>query len=606
MALSLDNLKNKIKKQAGSNKVEYTYNIPKLKSCIGLVEKKLQDPNISEQTKGKLETMLFRYNKAQNLILQYYNKAKTICPATVIGQRNTLTVMNIVGRDNFSRDNAKAMPGYNLADLLGDSKGLAVGICATAGVLTVANMISAGVGGKSMGTYVIKGLVELFKKAGSPYLKAIMGAGMAITAVAGVALLVPKVQKFGQKIQRNKLAVQQVNNETMEEASKDEGLAWGLTGMKQDADGNFHEWTDDDFEQLEINDDVITELEDLLTSTGSNLTPIQKANLRNNLNKFKQYASTKENKSKEAKNIKKAKQNILKGCNRLIRSTNFKDDPDYENNIARIYHDNQLVKLKDDKDEAKQKLDDKHKELCEFVNKEVLPEFKEEYCKRFNKIIDMTGGPFDSLTADQKTSNKEKFKKNLDKLFENENMTQTMLDMITSFESDKVTIDNSKFNEIWFNHHNDLMKGLTTDRSKTDTHTNLSTGMSAIGVPNLEITPNPGKSFDNTKYDNLQNDMNNLTNDYSTKESDYNTENARDEASILSDSTYKASAKAELGDNIEYIIMLHPEMRKAVIKATNDNHLTKEQIKEVINEIIRDVNMKTASEFLSESEKGSV
>lgn len=291
MAKTIDDLKNKARRQAGSYRVEHNYTLPKLNNCIAIIDQKLanrSDRDESDVVKQKLIEMKARYEKARNVILNYYTAAKEISPATIIGQRNTLTVAKIIDRYGFHPTGLlkeQNMPKYNLADTVSDYRGLVLGTAAIAGGIAAANAITGKVAQKTLAEVIKEAIKNVW---GTNAGKVVVIAG----TVAGLSLLIAQVPKINRTIARAQQHQAEINasvNEVMNEATKDENSAYGMVN-KNNGD---HEWGEADFEALELNKEVKRKLYDLLGDPNSNLTEIQKANLLKNMRAYEAYEQKK-------------------------------------------------------------------------------------------------------------------------------------------------------------------------------------------------------------------------------------------------------------------------------------------------------------------------
>ncbi len=291
MAQTIEGLKKKARREAGSARVEHNYTLPKLNNCIAIIDQKLanrKDKDESDVVNQKLIEMKARYEKARNVILNYYTAAKEVSPASIIGQRNTLTVAKIVGQYGFHPTGLfkeQNMPKYNLADTVSDYRGLVLGTAAVAGGIAAANAITGKVAQKTLAEVIKEALKNVW---GTNAGKVVVIAG----TVAALSLFIAQVPKVNRTIARAQQHQAEINasvNEVMNEATKDENSAYGMVN-KNNGD---HEWGEADFEALELNKEVKKKLYDLLGDPNSNLTEIQKANLLKNMRSYEAYEQKK-------------------------------------------------------------------------------------------------------------------------------------------------------------------------------------------------------------------------------------------------------------------------------------------------------------------------
>lgn len=201
-----------------------TMTIPQIKKTITLLNEKLKDDRIkgNDTLTAKINNLIYDYTKAQNKILRYYEKTKSRHPELVAGKKNTLTLVQIYrnqgkeGKANkFAQKEQKW--AYNVADFMKDTKGYAVGIAATAGVLGVANLITTKIAQKGALELLGAALGKAFMA--SPVTTSLIAAGVAI---GGLCIVVPKIARSVQRIKANKTRAREINNEVLEAASEGE------------------------------------------------------------------------------------------------------------------------------------------------------------------------------------------------------------------------------------------------------------------------------------------------------------------------------------------------------------------------------------------------
>ncbi len=219
--------------------------VPQLDTIIGKLKNKLEkneDIQRNPTLSSKINNLIYDYTKAKTKIIRYYNKTLKKYPQLVKGKLNTLTLVKIArmeGKEGkaINLENKREKWAYNVADFMKDTKGLAVGLAVTSGVLGVANAIAM-TQGTNIAALIGQGLTKAFglesttvsilgkqfASVGIANASAFASASLitAGVAIAALAIFVPKIARMVKRIKHNKTVAREFSNEALLSTMDDE------------------------------------------------------------------------------------------------------------------------------------------------------------------------------------------------------------------------------------------------------------------------------------------------------------------------------------------------------------------------------------------------